>query len=144
MNLNYKYFKLKSNGSRWFLKGIDDLLSEIKSKIRYFIRAQLKDGGTHVDHNAQMELALHLVLRLRGGLQIFVKTLTGKTIGLDEEQSDILTNIRPRFRKRREFHQTNKDSSSLESNSETAKQEPKPMFPTSTLIFGTWTFEYFC
>ena len=26
---------------------------------------------------------LHLVLRLRGGMQIFVKTLTGKTITLE-------------------------------------------------------------
>jgi hypothetical protein len=29
-----------------------------------------------------MESTLHLVLRLRGGMQIFVKTLTGKTITL--------------------------------------------------------------
>ena len=28
---------------------------------------------------------MHLVLRLRGGMQIFVKTLTGKTITLDVE-----------------------------------------------------------
>ena len=31
------------------------------------------------------ESTLHLVLRLRGGMQIFVKTLTGKTITLDVE-----------------------------------------------------------
>ncbi|CAL9037138.1 unnamed protein product, partial [Musa banksii] len=29
------------------------------------------------------ESTLHLVLRLRGGMQIFVKTLTGKTITLE-------------------------------------------------------------
>jgi len=31
----------------------------------------------------QKESTLHLVLRLRGGMQIFVKTLTGKTITLE-------------------------------------------------------------
>ena len=33
---------------------------------------------------------MHLVLRLRGGMQIFVKTLTGKTITLDVEASDTI------------------------------------------------------
>ena len=55
----------------------------------------------------------------------------------------LLTMLRPRFRIRREFNQTNKDSSSQESNSETAKQEPKLMFPTSTLIFWTWASDFF-
>ena len=35
---------------------------------------------------------LHLVLRLRGGMQIFVKTLTGKTITLEVEGSDTIDN----------------------------------------------------
>merc|ERR1712097_24563 len=33
---------------------------------------------------------LHLVLRLRGGMQIFVKTLTGKTITLEVDASDTI------------------------------------------------------
>merc|ERR1711965_1209579 len=39
------------------------------------------------------ESTLHLVLRLRGGMQIFVKTLTGKTITLDVEPADTIDNV---------------------------------------------------
>ena len=47
---------------------------------------------------SRKESTLHLVLRLRGGMQIFVKTLTGKTITLDVEASDSIDNVKVRRR----------------------------------------------
>ncbi|KAJ3797282.1 hypothetical protein GGU11DRAFT_826588 [Lentinula aff. detonsa] len=44
------------------------------------------------DYDIQQESALHLVLRLRGGMQIFVKTLTGKAITYEAESSHTTDN----------------------------------------------------
>jgi ubiquitin C len=49
------------------------------------------------DYNIQKEATLHLVLRLRGGIQIFVKTLTGKTITLDVEQADTIESVKAKI-----------------------------------------------
>ena len=63
-----------------------------------FAGRQLRDTSTFEDHNIGVESTLHLMIKLRGGMQIFVMTLTGRTITIIVESTDTIKMVKQKIK----------------------------------------------
>lgn len=61
-----------------------------------FACRQLENDRKLVDYNVLPSSTIHLALSLKGGMQVFVKTLTGKTVIIEIEPSDTIDTLKQR------------------------------------------------
>uniref|UniRef100_A0A0A9DZV3 Zgc:153686 n=1 Tax=Arundo donax TaxID=35708 RepID=A0A0A9DZV3_ARUDO len=96
----YRYISVKTLSGKAITLEVEpsDTIANVREKIHghqrlVFAGKQLEDGQTLGDYEIHSESTLHLDF----GMQIFVKTITGKTIPLQVEPSDTIGNVKAKI-----------------------------------------------